>query len=81
MIYSVYLYYDRVAGEYSSPRLEINVGTAKRNFNAACKANLVIGVDMELYYLGSFDSSKGCFVELLDKPSFVCRFEVISDEQ
>lgn len=80
MICPVVVFYDRVANEYSAPRLEINVGTAVRNFNFACKSDTVAGVDMELYKIGAYDTSSGCFTEVCEKPIFLCRYEVSLDE-
>lgn len=81
MKYPVYVYYDRVACEYSGPVLEVNAGTAQRNFNFKCSQSPVNGCDTELYYLGEYDTTIGSFVSLLEKPSFVCRYEVGINEK
>lgn len=80
MIYPCYVYFDKVAGEYSAPVIEVNAATAQRSFNCKCKANPCIGEDLELHYIGDFDSAKGSFISILEKPSFVARAEVRSNE-
>lgn len=73
MIYPVFVYYDRVACEHTGPVLEVNELTAIRTFQNKCKANPYIGGDLELYRIGDFDSVKGTFINLNERPEFVCR--------
>lgn len=70
----VFSYFDRVAGLFSQPILSVNRAVAIRNFVAVMRSgdNSVAAPDMELYEIGSFDSTTGLFTAKC--PEFVARY-------
>lgn len=74
MKYELYIIYDKKAGMYSNPQVELNEECAKRRFKFICEQSLSQGIeptDCELYKIGDFDNVKGT-IEALEKPLFVC---------
>lgn len=74
MVYELYSIYDKKAGMYSNPQVEINQQCAIRRFNYILQQSVSQGIeptDCELYKIGTFDSDKGT-IEALEKPLFVC---------
>ena len=74
MVYELYSIYDKKAGMYSNPQVEINQDCALRRFNFILQQSASQGIeptDCELYKIGTFDSVKGT-IEALEKPLFVC---------
>lgn len=74
MVYELYSIYDKKAGMYSNPQVEINQDCALRRFHFILQQSASQGIeatDCELYKIGSFDSVKGT-IEAFEKPLFVC---------
>lgn len=74
MVYELYSIYDKKAGMYSNPQVEINQQCAIRRFNYILQQSASQGIeptDCELYKIGTFDSDKGT-IDSLEKPLFVC---------
>lgn len=73
MVYELYSIYDKKAGMYSNPQVEINQECAERRFHFILQQSVSQGIeptDCELYKIGTFDSIKGT-IEALEKPLFV----------
>jgi hypothetical protein len=72
VIFNLYAYRDRKAGNYTTPFASQNDETAKRDFLIMSKKpeNVYIAPDIELYGLGSVDTDTG---ELLgyEKPKYI----------
>lgn len=75
MQYSVYSIRDRVTGLYSEPFYSVNKQSALRNFNYLMSNAKMVSSDCELYSIGSFNNETGVF-SALEKPEFICNFEV-----
>jgi hypothetical protein len=74
MVYELYSIYDKKAGMYSNPQVEINQECAIRRFHFILQQSASQGIestDCELYKIGTFDSVKGT-IKALQKPLFVC---------
>ena len=74
MVYELYVIYDKKAGLYSNPQVELNEDCAIRRFNFICNQSASQGIeptDCELYKIGTFNSFQGT-IDALDKPLFVC---------
>lgn len=74
MVYELYSIFDKKAGMYSNPQIEINQECAIRRFHFILQQSESQGIeptDCELYKIGSFDSVKGT-IDALEKPLFVC---------
>lgn len=65
---------DRKSGNYGVPFASFNDDTAERDFNAFCRMpqNTYLADDVELYYIGTFDSATGEACDIPDKPVFIC---------
>ena len=73
MVYELYSIYDKKAGMYSNPQVEINQDCALRRFEFIVKQSASQGIeatDCELYKIGTCDDVKGT-IEALEKPLFV----------
>ena len=59
--FNLYTMKDNLSGMYGSPFVSYNEATAKREFEAYCKLpqNKYLAPNMELYFIGGFDSSTG----------------------
>lgn len=69
--YNLYTMYDRKSGIYGSPFVSHNDKTATRDFDSFCALpqNKYLSADMELYKLGTFNSSTGEIEHF--KPEFI----------
>ena len=76
MINKLYSMRDRKSGMYGVPFASFNDETAKRDFNAFCKQpqNVYLASDMELYYLGEFETTTGELKSIENKPYFLTDF-------
>lgn len=72
MISKVYVMRDRKAGFYGTPFFSQNDATATRDFFGFCRMpqNEYLADDLELYYVGEFDSESG-EITSLRKPVFL----------
>lgn len=68
MIYEMYAIKDVVAGQISEPRLFVNSGVADRWFQTAFVEKSDIAGDLQLWFIGSFNSESG---EIVSDPQFV----------
>lgn len=60
MIKELYAIKDTVTGEYGNPMPFLNEASAKRYFiNNVCDENKKIAGDLQLFYLGSYDTELG----------------------
>lgn len=77
MVNKLYSMRDRKSGMYGAPFASFNHETAKRDFIAFCNqpANIYLRDDMELYYLGEFETTTGELVSIEKKPEFICVYE------
>lgn len=75
MITKLYTIRDRKSCMYGSPFGSYNNDTAIRDFQGFCNQvqNQYLADDLELYYIGSFDSDFGC-IQGPDKPEFLVQF-------
>lgn len=72
MEYFIFSIYDRVAGLYAAPFLQVNAAAAKRYFRSVIeKDNSADPLDYELFCLGSFDTVKGEIVS--HSPNILCK--------
>lgn len=74
MVYELYVIYDKKAGMYSNPQIELNQECAIRRFHFILQQSASQGIeptDCELYKIGTFNSIKGT-IKALQKPLFVC---------
>lgn len=62
MIYSLYVIFDKLAKQYGSLFDSINVGCAIRHFKSILLKNSVSAKDLELYCVGTYDTSTGKIV-------------------
>lgn len=74
---NIYTMRDRKSGIYGNPFISYNDKCAVRDFDAFCNLphNKYLAEDMELYKLGTFDSTTGEIVAY--KPEFIKGGEVI----
>lgn len=81
MCLNLYSIFDRLSGVYQSPFTAQNEACAQRYFNSVCEQAYTRN-DLELYFMGSFDTSNGCINGTKNGafPEFVCRYEVKVDE-
>lgn len=66
--------YDKVSGIYSEPFTAVNEDVARRRFKQICGSQPILGGDLQLYKLGSFNSASGVVSDnnnVLDMPVFV----------
>lgn len=72
MITKLYTIRDRKSGIYGTPFGSYNHDTAIRDFRGFCQqaSNVYLADDLELYYLGTFDSDSGALTGV-DKPEFL----------
>lgn len=74
MVYELYSIYDKKAGLYSNPQVELNEDCAIRRFNFIVSQSASQGIeatDCELYKIGLFDTFLGTITSF-EKPIFVC---------
>lgn len=72
MEYGVYAIFDKLNG-FTCPNCDHNDNSACRNFNyAVTRQNSVPASDLELYRLGTFNSTTGV-ITALDHPVLICR--------
>lgn len=80
---NLYTMKDNLSGIFGSPFVSYNEATAKREFEAFCKLrqNKYIAPNMELYFIGGFDSSTGeCEVHPLELIYKGCDFNITYEE-
>lgn len=74
MFYNLYVIFDKKAGLYSNPLVELNDDCAIRRFHFITLQSASQGIeptDCELYFIGSYNSYSG-IIEAKEKPVFVC---------
>lgn len=60
MIKELYVIKDTVTGEYGNPMPFLNVASAKRYFiNNVCEENKKIAGDLQLFFVGEYNSELG----------------------
>lgn len=77
MIYNVYAIYDRVAGRYTEPHLEVNNGTANRWFANAMRQSQLTPTDFELYRIGLYNVETSEYQVI--KPELICKGDALSE--
>lgn len=70
--YLLFVIYDRVAAEYSEPRMFVNKSCGVRWFNEAMHKTSFPPDDFELDIVGEMNRDSGCLVAY-EKPVFVQR--------
>lgn len=71
--------YDRISGLYGTPTFSVNEQTAIREYNYLLSNAKMVASDCDLYKLGTFDTITGS-ISSLDKPEFICHYEVGHEE-
>lgn len=82
MITKLYTIRDRKSNIYGTPFGSFNHDTAIRDFHGFCKqvSNAYLADDLELYFLGEFNSDSGEIIRT-DKPEFLVQFANGGDEE
>lgn len=79
---NLYTIRDRKASTYGTPFASFNHETAIRDFKGFCAQaqNVYLAPDLELYFIGTFESETGEVNMAHDKPEFLIQFEVRDGE-
>ena len=82
MITKLYTIRDRKSGIYGTPFGSFNHDTAIRDFHSFCKQvqNEYLAEDLELYYVGEFESNTG-EMKSKEKAEFLVQFSNGGDEE
>lgn len=78
MIYEIYIYRDTKSRMYGSPVTSVNRACALRDFISVCERS-PFGKDMELYKVGTFDSTRGV-IEAVE-PEFILEYASYDPEK
>lgn len=70
MNYNLYTVYDRLAGQYAEPHVDMNHATATRWFTSIMNQSKLNHSDFDLVCLGQYNMETGLLFTL-DKPEFV----------
>lgn len=79
MFLKLYSIYDRVAGTYSEPFCMLKDELAVRRFNYIMQNSPMVAKDCDLFAVASFVVDNGVVCGL-ERPEFICRYEVKSGE-